>query len=162
MTGRGEERLSALFSDYERYHRHPTNKLCHYLGIPVIVLTIVGLLARVPLVRVGGMSVSLAVPVALLALGYDLRLSSRLTLAFGAFVLGSFLLAPAIPTVVLWAGFAAGWVLQLVGHYVYEKKSPAFFANLQQLLIGPLWILETRGATSSSPKAAPGTARPSE
>lgn len=158
----GRERLSALFSDYARYHRHPANKFCHYIGIPLIVFTLVGLLAAVPLVRAGGISVSLAVPVALLALAYDLRLSPRLTLAFGAFVLPSLLIAPLVPTPVLWSGFVGGWVLQFIGHYVYEKKSPAFFQNLQQLLIGPLWILETRAGKLSTPKEAPDTARPSE
>ena len=37
--------------------------------------------------------------------------------------------------------FILGWVLQFVGHYVYEKKSPAFFRNVTHLLVGPLWIL---------------------
>jgi uncharacterized membrane protein YGL010W len=37
--------------------------------------------------------------------------------------------------------FVLGWVLQFVGHYVYEKKSPAFFRNVNHLLVGPLWIL---------------------
>jgi uncharacterized membrane protein YGL010W len=37
--------------------------------------------------------------------------------------------------------FVLGWVLQFVGHYVYEKKSPAFFRNFTHLLVGPLWIL---------------------
>ena len=37
--------------------------------------------------------------------------------------------------------FVLGWVFQFVGHYVYEKKSPAFARNLVHLLVGPLWIL---------------------
>jgi uncharacterized membrane protein YGL010W len=30
--------------------------------------------------------------------------------------------------------------MQFAGHYVWEKKSPAFFRNLTHLLVGPLWI----------------------
>jgi uncharacterized membrane protein YGL010W len=37
--------------------------------------------------------------------------------------------------------FVVGWVFQFIGHYVYEKKSPAFYKNLAHLLVGPLWIL---------------------
>jgi uncharacterized membrane protein YGL010W len=37
--------------------------------------------------------------------------------------------------------FILGWVLQFVGHGVYEKRSPAFFKNLAHLLVGPLWVL---------------------
>lgn len=41
-----------------------------------------------------------------------------------------------------WVGaamFAGGWILQFVGHGVFEKKSPAFLTNVAHLLIGPLW-----------------------
>lgn len=44
----------------------------------------------------------------------------------------------------LWASiglFVAGWVVQFIGHHVYERKSPAFYRNLTHLLVGPLWIL---------------------
>jgi uncharacterized membrane protein YGL010W len=159
---RETDRLATLFADYARYHRHPANKLCHYIGIPLIVFTLVGLLARVPLVEVAGVSVSLAVPIALLALGYDLLLSPRLTLPFAAFVAGSLLLAPGVGVRSLTAGFVGGWALQFLGHYAYEKKSPAFFTNLQQLLVGPLWILETLAGTPSTPKPSPDSARPSK
>ena len=37
--------------------------------------------------------------------------------------------------------FALGWILQGVGHYVYEKNSPAFFKNFAHLAVGQLWIL---------------------
>jgi uncharacterized membrane protein YGL010W len=161
MTTRSESRLPQIFSDYERYHQHPVNKLCHYMGIPVIVFTLVGLLGGVPLVDVGTLSLSLAVPVAVLALAYDLRLSPRLTAPFGLFVLAALVLAPSVPARLLWAGFAGGWVLQFVGHYVFERKSPAFFINVQQLLVGPLWMLGTLTGMPSAPKKARGSARPS-
>ena len=47
------------------------------------------------------------------------------------------------PISLAWLGGlqAAGWVLQFIGHGVYEKRSPAFVRNLVHLLIGPLWIL---------------------
>jgi uncharacterized membrane protein YGL010W len=46
-----------------------------------------------------------------------------------------------VPVPVAVGLFILGWVLQFVGHYVYEKKSPAFFRNVTHLLVGPLWIL---------------------
>src|SRR3990170_4116769 len=105
--------LSRLFEDYGSYHRHPTNKLCHYVGIPMIVFTLVGLLWKV--------SPVLAAAVALAAVLYDLRLSVRLTVPFAAFVLLSAALAQGLPATFLWAGFLLGWVLQFVGHFLYEK-----------------------------------------
>jgi uncharacterized membrane protein YGL010W len=37
--------------------------------------------------------------------------------------------------------FVGGWILQGVGHYVYERNSPAFFRNFVHLAVGQLWIL---------------------
>ena len=37
--------------------------------------------------------------------------------------------------------FVVGWILQGVGHWVYEKNSPAFFRNFVHLAVGQLWIL---------------------
>ena len=71
--------LARLFEDYASYHRHPANKLCHYIGIPLIVFTLMGLLWR--------LSPVVAVAVALAVVLYDLRLSVRLTLPFAAFLL---------------------------------------------------------------------------
>ena len=44
---------------------------------------------------------------------------------------------------VVWAVvlFVVGWIFQFIGHYVYEKRAPAFYRNLAHLLVGPLWIL---------------------
>jgi uncharacterized membrane protein YGL010W len=146
--------LSRLFEDYGSYHRHPTNKLCHYVGIPMIVFTLVGLLWK--------LSPALALAVALGAVLYDLRLSIRLTVPFAVFVLLSAALAPRLSSTFLWAGFLLGWGLQFVGHFLYEKKAPAFFENLRQLLVGPLWIIGTLVERPEAPAAAPGSARPGD
>ncbi len=54
-----------------------------------------------------------------------------------------------VPTVVLYllgalplwvnvALFVVGWILQFVGHSVYEKRQPAFLTNAVHLLVGHL------------------------
>ena len=53
--------LQAHFSDYSAFHRTPGNKACHYVGIPMIVLSLFALLARVPLFEAGGFTFTLAV-----------------------------------------------------------------------------------------------------
>jgi len=37
--------------------------------------------------------------------------------------------------------FGFGWILQGIGHWVYEENSPAFFRNFVHLAVGQLWIL---------------------
>jgi len=36
--------------------------------------------------------------------------------------------------------FVGGWALQYVGHYVFEKNRPAFYADPYYLLVGPVWV----------------------
>ena len=52
--------LRSHFDDYARFHRTAGNKACHSFGIPIIVLASLALLARVPLVALGGFEVTLA------------------------------------------------------------------------------------------------------
>ena len=133
--------LQAHFSDYSAFHRTPGNKACHYVGIPLIVLSLFALLARVPLFEAGGFTVTLAEVVLVAATVYYLTLDAALAvmmLAASAVLAAGGRVLPVSAAVVL---FVLGWVFQFVGHYVYEKKSPAFFRNFAHLLVGPLWIL---------------------
>jgi uncharacterized membrane protein YGL010W len=36
--------------------------------------------------------------------------------------------------------FIIGWVIQFIGHH-YEKAKPAFFDDINQLFIGPLFVI---------------------
>jgi uncharacterized membrane protein YGL010W len=79
--------------------------------------------------------------VLLLALGYyatlDVPLALLMLLAAGLLDL----LARYVSWPLALGLFALGWAFQFVGHYRYEKKSPAFTRNVVHLLVGPLWIL---------------------
>jgi uncharacterized membrane protein YGL010W len=111
------------------------------VGIPLIVLTSFGLLSRVGLFTVGGFTVTLAEVVLVAATLYYLTLDATLA---GLMLVASALLLALGRLLPFWAAatlFVLGWVLQFIGHYVYEKRSPAFFRNLAHLLVGPLWIL---------------------
>ena len=133
--------LREHFADYGAFHATPGNRACHSLGIPMIFFAVLALLAHVPLLDIGGLTVTLAEIIIVAVTLYYLRLDA----ALGAVMLVvSVVLAAAgrfVPAAVSAALFVLGWVLQFVGHYVYEKKSPAFFRNVTHLLMGPLWIL---------------------
>jgi len=133
--------LMAHFADYAAFHGTPGNKACHYVGIPLIVLALLALLARVPLVELGGHNVTLA-EVALVAVtAYYLTLDAALAAIMLAASVGLLFLGRPLPVWVSVALFVVGWIFQFIGHYVYEKRSPAFFRNLAHLLVGPLWIV---------------------
>jgi len=133
--------LRSHFADYAAFHRTPGNKLCHSFGIPIIVLASLALLARVPLFALGGFAVTLAELLIVLFVAYYLTLDAALAglmlVAYAALdAAGRFI--PLLPALGL---FVFGWILQGVGHSVYEKNSPAFFRNFVHLAIGQLWIL---------------------
>jgi|SRR5688572_7882125 len=133
--------LQAHFADYSAFHGTPGNKACHYVAVPLIVLTLFSLLAQVELATVSGFTVTLAEVVIVLVTAYYLTLDATLAVLMLAV---SVLFAWAgrfIPPMIALGLFAAAWVLQFIGHYVYEHKSPAFFRNVTHLLVGPLWIL---------------------
>ena len=135
------EALRSHFDDYAAFHRTPGNRACHSLGIPLIVLGSLALLAQVPLFSVSGLTVTLAEVLVVLFVAYYLTLDAALaSLMLAAYVLldglGRFL-SPLLALGI----FVVGWILQGVGHYVYEKNSPAFFRNFVHLAVGQLWIL---------------------
>src|SRR5439155_19811911 len=54
LRGTGPERMmmrdiGSLFVDYAAYHKTPCNKWFHRVGIPMIMLSLLGMLARVPI-----------------------------------------------------------------------------------------------------------------
>jgi uncharacterized membrane protein YGL010W len=133
--------LSRHFDDYAAFHRTAGNKVCHSFGIPIIVLASLALLARVPLFMAFGFTVTLAEVLIVLFVAYyrtlDAPLAGLMLAAYTVLdVAGRFI--PPSPALGL---FVFGWILQGVGHWVYEKNSPAFFRNFVHLAVGQLWIL---------------------
>ncbi|MBC7691886.1 MAG: DUF962 domain-containing protein [Methylotenera sp.] len=138
------ERLAHYFGDYSSHHLTRGNKICHFIGIPLIVVTTLGLFAT--LVIAGGLTGSpvfrldAGVIVLMLSLAFYMTLDWKLAMPFGLFLIGLYYLGRAIPVPALWTFFVLGWIVQYIGHYWFEKKSPSFYGNARHLLIGPFWI----------------------
>jgi len=136
-----------LMVKYAAYHRDRRNIVTHFVGIPMIVAAVGGLLAR-PSIDVAGWPLT---PAAILW-----GLSTLWYLTRGNFALG---LATSLVNLVLilaalplgqldtaaWLGwslglFFVGWVIQFIGHY-YEGKKPAFVDDIRGLLVGPMFVV---------------------
>ena len=136
------------FGEYDESHRNETNKLFHWLGIPVIMFSLLGLLSEVPLPFVRWTPlVNMATLFIVLALIFYARLSA--SLATGMALVSAGMVAGHIALrqlnwVPLWqiclGLFVVGWLGQFAGHKI-EGKKPSFFKDIQFLLIGPLWLL---------------------
>src|SRR5688572_3039647 len=133
--------IHALFADYASFHQTAGNKTFHRLGIPMIMLSLIGMLTQVPLFTAGTVRYDVAMVLIAAASAYYFVIEWRLAIAMTAVSIAFYFIGAAIPLVINAALFVLGWIFQFIGHKVYEHKNPAFFRNFVHLLIGPLWIL---------------------
>lgn len=135
--------------EYGESHRDATNKTLHWICVPIIVVSVIGLLWSLPtpaswreispLLNWG--SIFLAAGIL-----YYMMMSISLALGmalFVALVMLSIMGLQSLPWP-LWSVclglFVLAWIGQFIGHH-YEGKRPSFFKDIQFLLIGPLWLL---------------------
>jgi uncharacterized membrane protein YGL010W len=124
----------ALFATYAAYHRDPRNRLCHEIGIPLIVLAIE---AFARLVAIGPYSLAALLTAAVIL--YYFFLAKRDALLAIALLAVLYFISAYVPWPYAVGLFVIGWALQFIGH-AYEGKSPAFLTNAVHLLVGPLWV----------------------
>lgn len=137
------------FSEYGESHQNRTNKTLHWICVPLIVLSLLGMLWSIPVPAVfAELSPVLnwATLVMVLSLVYYFMLSMPLAIGM-ALVLALFLAVlravDASGVSVLYASiavFVAAWIGQFIGHHI-EGKRPSFFKDVQFLMIGPVWLL---------------------
>jgi len=141
-------------SEYGESHQDPLNKMIHYLCVPAILFSIIGLLSSIPLGSIQALFPASIAPfihlgtlLIILSLIFYIRLSFLLFLGMLMISVltlwGNYQLAVS-SSISLWiislAIFATAWVLQFIGHN-HEGKKPSFLKDVQFLLIGPAWIL---------------------
>ena len=137
--------LEDQMSIYAAYHQDARNKATHFVGVPVIILSLFIPLAWLRL-DAGGVTVTAAMVFAAAVLAYYFALDVPLGLAMLAVNAVLIWLGQAIAAqgaVQGWAWFAAlfvgGWILQLVGH-VFEGRKPALADNLFQIFVAPIFL----------------------
>ncbi len=146
--------IQEWFDAYGHSHQNPTNKAVHWVCVPLIFFSIVGILSLmglgfvndflptsvIPYIHLGTLLVlfgvifflRLSVPIALGMLAVSLLMlwlvhQSQLALGENVwmFFVGIFVLS---------------WIGQFIGHKI-EGAKPSFFDDLKFLMIGPAWLL---------------------
>ncbi|UCS91886.1 DUF962 domain-containing protein [Echinicola marina] len=146
-------KIDQLLQEYGKSHQHPTNKMIHWICVPAIFFSIVGMIFSIPvgpidfLIDYLGPFANWATFALILVLCYYYSLSPPLALGMFLFVaLCVFLcnLITIVSPVPLWqisiSLFILSWILQFYGHKI-EGKKPSFFKDIQFLLIGPAWLM---------------------
>lgn len=138
------------FAEYGVCHQNSTNKLLHWICIPLIVLSLLALIWCIPVPPV----IAANLPgfnwcwlVVLLSNLFYWRLS--IPLAIGMLLITAVMVAIIVgyqqlqwqrPWIAPFVVFVVAWIGQFVGHKI-EGAKPAFVDDLKFLLIGPLWLL---------------------
>ena len=128
--------VDLLLEKYAESHQNPLNEWIHFVCVPVIVWTVLGLLWVIHPMLAGGALTA--------ALIYYASLSAAFAVGMGlmsVIMLGILLLLPhdkVLPVAL--AVFVLAWVGQFIGHKI-EGKKPSFVDDLRFLLIGPLFVL---------------------
>jgi uncharacterized membrane protein YGL010W len=142
-------------SSYKSVHLNRKNIRTHFIGIPMIIWSIALLMANVSFdiessyisdfLGIKALTLTLAGVFSIIVLIYYLLLSFPLA------ILSTLLFGPLIWSVhevikidhhiiIAISVFVLGWIIQFIGHY-YEKAKPAFMDDINQLLIGPLFVI---------------------
>ena len=140
------------FDAYGESHQNGTNKLIHWICIPLIIFSLFGMLMAIPFPEsLFGLYFNAAGFVLFLSLVFYLRLSFSLFAGF--FIVGSLLLLVNYKlfhaigmdngemALISLGIFVLAWIGQFVGHKI-EGAKPSFFEDLQFLMIGPAWLLQ--------------------
>jgi len=133
-------------TQYAAYHRDRRNIATHFVGVPLIVFSMILALATMS-VSLGTVTLTAAALVSIGLVGYYLVLDRVLGVAMA---IAMFLFCAAASEIsarfstgatltLAVVVFVVGWVLQFLGHK-YEGMKPAFFDDAKQLLIGPLFV----------------------
>jgi len=145
--------MQQWFSDYAVSHQNTTNKKIHYICVPVIFFSIIGLIMSIPnkvLIQLTGLNnplvINWAVLISIPILIFYVRLSFKVFIQMALFtivcILGNHFLSAKINlllfSIIL---FILAWIGQFYGHHI-EGKKPSFIKDLQFLLIGPAWVFK--------------------
>lgn len=126
--------MTEWLDEYSESHQNPTNKTIHWVCVPTILFSIIGILAH--------FSALLTSFVLVCTLVFYARLDVVLAVAMAALIVMMAWLIFILPagTGFYIALFVLAWIGQFYGHKV-EGKKPSFFKDLQFLLIGPAWCM---------------------
>lgn len=131
----GPRKVDQLLAHYGESHQNPRNELIHFIAIPLIMLSLVGMMfALHPYVAYAFIAASMV---------YYARLSAVFFVSMAVwsvlFLAVLFAMGPLVLPIC--AGiFVGAWILQFIGHKI-EGKKPSFFEDIQYLWVGPLFVL---------------------
>ncbi|OMJ15655.1 putative endoplasmic reticulum membrane protein [Smittium culicis] len=152
--------LKTQYVKYGEYHSNPVNILFHQIFVPSILWSTIGLLYLAgPMFETPEMIAKLAAPLGInvtmnlgtimtfVYMAYYLTLDTVAALIFAPFQLAMLVSSTYVmenfnnPTTIMIAVYVTSWVVQVGGHFVFEKRAPALLDNLvQAFAMAPFFV----------------------
>ena len=140
--------IQTWLDEYGVSHQNPTNKMIHWICVPLIFFSITGFFYSItlPFQLPGNETFNLAVIMLALVTVYYFSLSKTLWIGMAFFGIlcyagCMFIASLGVPVWAVCAAiFVAAWAGQFYGHNV-EGMKPSFLKDLQFLMIGPAWLM---------------------
>ena len=144
------------FDEYALSHQNKTNQTIHYICVPLIFFSIIGLLMSIPnviLEKILNLSNPLlenwAVVIGLIISIFYIRLgfwyAMEMLFVILVCIVGNFWLSNQVnllyTSIII---FVVAWIGQFYGHKI-EGAKPSFLKDLEFVLIGPLWVIQKLG-----------------
>ncbi|WBV52708.1 Mpo1 family 2-hydroxy fatty acid dioxygenase [Chryseobacterium gambrini] len=144
-------KIDLLFAEYAESHRNSTNKLIHWICVPLIFWTILGFISIIPSKSIGFRYIGEISYISFAAIALVTIFYTRLSFLIGLIMFFVMILMESFAYginirfeekswMVYLAVFVITWIFQFVGHKI-EGKKPFFLKDLQFLLVGPIWLL---------------------
>ena len=139
--------LAEQMAVYAAYHQHPWNRLSHFVGVPLIIFS---LLVALGWIRwsMQGVEISLAIVFVCIVLLYYLLLDVALALAMVLLIALLLVFSEWMAVNLNWKQamavfltcFVTGWICQLVGH-MYEGRRPGLVDNFWRVFVAPIFLM---------------------
>jgi uncharacterized membrane protein YGL010W len=134
-------------AEYAGYHRDDVNRWMHIIGNPIIALAVFLPLSlvSVPIFGVHVTAAALLVTPALIVwMAFDFGLGLAVVVSAIPLLLAAAVIAKNVSVVWLWVItillVVIGWVMQVVGHQLFERRKPALLDNPIHMLMSPMYI----------------------
>lgn len=145
--------LQDWYALYAESHQNKTNQKIHFICVPAIYFSVVGLFMSIPHQLISNFTKfnnpfieNWASPLLILVLFFYLSLSFSTFVRMLTFsilcLVGNYFLSTIFS--LIYSSliiFILAWIGQFYGHKI-EGKKPSFLNDLQFLLIGPAWVFE--------------------
>lgn len=138
------------FAEYGESHQDGTNEIIHWICVPIIFFSVLGLLWSIPVPAAiaGPLPWFRWVHLPMIgAMLFYFRLSVPLAFGLLGFISVCYILIECLVLLAwypVWkiclALFVLAWIGQFIGHKI-EGKKPSFFKDVVFLLIGPAWLM---------------------